>query len=137
MTRIVIRYSLLLFAALALFKGFEYAFFSHIITLDLYLGLTALVFLIIGAFAIRYLWPKVEIRQPPQPQADPEVLARFSKRERQLLVLVAQGYTNKEIAQLIHLSPNTVKTHLKSLFVKLDVTNRTQASAQAKILNIL
>lgn len=137
MKPIIIRYSLLLFAALALFKGLEYAFFGHRIALDLYLGLTAVAFLLIGALAIRYMWPKVEIRQPPQEPVNPQVLAQYSVRERQLLVLLAQGYTNKEIAQALHLSPNTIKTHLKKLFVKLDVTNRTQASAEAKMLNLL
>lgn len=137
MKGIVIKYSLGLFALLALFKAFEYAFFSHKIGLDIYLGITALSFLCIGAIAIRYIWPKVIVQTPPANIPDPKLLAQFSPREQQLINLVAKGYTNKEMAQLLHLSPNTVKTHLKSLFSKLGVNNRTQAASEAKLLNLI
>jgi DNA-binding NarL/FixJ family response regulator len=83
------------------------------------------------------LWPKIIFQSPPPFIPDQNLLAQFSKREQQLLVLLAKGYTNKEIAQVLHLSPNTIKTHLKSLFTKLQVSNRTQAAAEAKILNLI
>lgn len=137
---IVIRYSCLLFLLLAAFKSLEYAFFSHKITLDLYLGITALAFLIVGAIAIRLLWPRVEVRQvdsTKKPEPDPELLGSFSPREREILKLLGKGYTNKEIASILHLSPNTIKSHLKSLYSKLDVSNRTQAASEAKLLNLL
>ena len=135
MKKVILRYSLLLFFALAIFKALEYTFFSHRISLDIYLGLTGISFLLLGAIAVRYFWPRIEQPNPPQPDAD--MFARLSEREKQLLPLLAHGYTNDEIAQTLHLSPNTVKTHLKNLFVKLGVSNRTQAVAEAKLLNLL
>lgn len=137
MKSIVVRYSLLLFFLLAILKGFEYAFFSHRISLDLYLGLTALAFLIIGAFAVRYWWPRIEAEKTPKPEPDQTMWALLSEREKELLPLLAQGYTNEEIASLLNVSTNTIKTHLKNLFNKLQVSNRTQAVAEAKLLNLI
>jgi DNA-binding NarL/FixJ family response regulator len=55
----------------------------------------------------------------------------LSGRDSELLVLLRQGYTNKEIAERLYLSENTVKTHLRRLFAKLGVSNRTQAAMVA------
>jgi DNA-binding NarL/FixJ family response regulator len=51
----------------------------------------------------------------------------LSQREMELLELLRTGSTNKEIADRLFISVNTVKTHLQHLFSKLDVSNRTQA----------
>ena len=55
----------------------------------------------------------------------------LSARDSELLVLLRQGYTNREIAERLYLSENTVKTHLRRLFHKLGVSNRTQAAMVA------
>jgi DNA-binding CsgD family transcriptional regulator len=57
-------------------------------------------------------------------------LGPLSERERQIMVWVATGKTNAEIGCILHISEYTVKNHLKSIFAKLDVTNRAQAVAQ-------
>lgn len=62
--------------------------------------------------------------------SDP-VLQSLTDREREVLVLLARGLTNKEIARDLTITPNTVKRHLKSLFSKLDVNTRSAASARA------
>lgn len=62
--------------------------------------------------------------------SDP-VLQSLTDREREVLVLLARGLTNKEIARDLTITPNTVKRHLKSLFTKLDVNTRSAASAKA------
>jgi len=51
----------------------------------------------------------------------------LSEREYELLLLLKTGVTNKEVADQLFISINTVKTHLQHLFEKLDVKNRTQA----------
>jgi DNA-binding NarL/FixJ family response regulator len=63
-------------------------------------------------------------------QEDP-VLKSLTDREREVLVLLARGLANKEIARDLVITPNTVKRHLKSLFAKLDVSTRSAASAKA------
>ncbi|MDZ4823919.1 MAG: LuxR C-terminal-related transcriptional regulator [Flavobacteriales bacterium] len=52
----------------------------------------------------------------------------LTERERQILLLIRLGKKNEEIAEALDLSVNTVKTHMKSLFKKLNVRNRTEAS---------
>lgn len=65
-------------------------------------------------------------------QADSE-LSQLTDRQRQVLVLLSRGMTNKDIAEALMISPNTVKRHLKVIFKTLGV--HTRAAAVAKALN--
>jgi len=58
----------------------------------------------------------------------------LSEREISVLRLVAEGRTNAQIAEAVSLSENTVKFHLRNLFAKLGVTNRTEAAAKLREL---
>ena len=60
-----------------------------------------------------------------------EAGAVLSRREKEVLKLVAQGATNKEIADALFISENTVKTHLSRILEKLHLANRSQAAAYA------
>jgi transcriptional regulator EpsA len=94
--------------------------------------------------ALKLLLPFIDtaLRQMPgAPQRQPgcernpvEVhvarLAALSDRERQIMVWVAMGKTNPEIGCILRISEFTVKNHMKSIFGKLDVTNRAQAVAK-------
>jgi ATP/maltotriose-dependent transcriptional regulator MalT len=62
---------------------------------------------------------------------------RLSTRELEILPLLADGLSNREIAQQLFLSTGTVKVHLKHIYGKLSVKNRTQAIARARELNLL
>ncbi len=57
-------------------------------------------------------------------------VSALSERERQIMVWVAMGKTNPEIGMILDISEFTVKNHMKSIFGKLDVTNRAQAVAK-------
>lgn len=61
----------------------------------------------------------------------------LSAREVDVLELLARGHANKEIAQALELSPNTIKTHTRNIYDKLGVGNRTQAVARAAVLGLL
>ena len=52
-------------------------------------------------------------------------------REKEILVHLAQGKTNKQISQSLMLSPSTVRNHISSIFTKLNISNRSQATAIA------
>ena len=51
----------------------------------------------------------------------------LSEREREIAQLIIEGKNNKEMAELLYLSPNTVKVHASNLYRKLGVSNRVQA----------
>ena len=58
-----------------------------------------------------------------------DALSVLSPRENEMLAYMAKGYSNPRIAAALSISVNTVRYHLKNIFVKLDVTNRTEAVA--------
>ena len=62
-------------------------------------------------------------------RAAPPDSAQLTERERETLALVAEGKTNAQIARRLRVSENTVKFHLQNLYLKLGVTNRTEAAA--------
>ncbi len=68
----------------------------------------------------------------PQPLIDP-----LSNRELEILEFLAKRLQNKEIAERLFISPNTVRTHLQNIYQKLDTSNRRQAVAKAFDLGIL
>jgi DNA-binding NarL/FixJ family response regulator len=65
---------------------------------------------------------------PTVPDEAPTVL---TEREREVLALIAKGASNREIARELYLSVDTVKTHVRTLFRKLEVSNRTRAALAA------
>jgi LuxR family maltose regulon positive regulatory protein len=70
----------------------------------------------------------------PQPSALVEPL---SKREQEILALLAEGLTNAEIAQHMIISPQTVKVHTRNIYGKLGVSDRRQAVVKARALGLL
>jgi len=72
---------------------------------------------------------KNPVSEEAAPAADTEGV--ISPREGEVLQLVAQGATNKEIADSLFISENTVKTHMQSIMEKLHLANRSQAAAYA------
>jgi len=61
----------------------------------------------------------------------------LSRRELEVLRLLARGATNKEIAQQLHIAEGTVKNHLTNIFTKLDVPDRTCAALRGRELGLL
>jgi len=61
----------------------------------------------------------------------------ITKREHSVLEKLADGRSNKEIAVELHISPNTVKTHVSRLYEKLEVSQRIQAVQKAKDLQLI
>ena len=77
---------------------------------------------------------------PPAPSpllaATPAPTSDLSQREREVLALLAQGLSNKELARALSVSENTVKTHLANLYAKLGARRRTEALAAARRLGL-
>jgi LuxR family maltose regulon positive regulatory protein len=60
----------------------------------------------------------------------------LSPRENDILRLIAEGLSNKEIARDLTITPETVKSHIKRIFIKLKVERRAQAVSRAQILGL-
>jgi LuxR family maltose regulon positive regulatory protein len=73
--------------------------------------------------------------KPQQPHA--ELIEPLTDREIEVLQLIAEGLSNREVAQKLFLSLSTVKVHTSNIYGKLGVHSRTQAVAQARALGIL
>jgi len=62
---------------------------------------------------------------------------RLSKRELEILELLIEGRSNTEIATVLYLSPNTIKTHIRGILNKLSVENRIQAAVAAVRMGLI
>ena len=68
----------------------------------------------------------------PQPASPEEAFPELTAREREILDLIAQGYSNAKIARRLYLSPKTVGNHISHIFTKLQVADRAQAIIRAR-----
>jgi len=140
----VLLYGLLAGVLIALLKLVEYRYLVIEHSLELYGGIVALVFAVVGIWLGQKLTRervvsrevRVEVpvaRSGPfvRDQAKVEELG-LTPRELDILEAVAAGLSNKEIAERLFVSENTVKTHAARLFSKLSAKRRTQAVQLAK-----
>lgn len=85
-----------------------------------------IVAIVAGASAIillLLLWRRKRAKTAPKPVATDITL---SDREKEILALIAAGKTNKEIAEIVFLSPETIKWHRRRLLAKFDVANTAE-----------
>ena len=68
----------------------------------------------------------------PRPPSPSQSFPDLTEREREVLAIIAQGYTNQAIAERLVISPKTVRNHISSIFNKLQVTSRLEAILRAK-----
>ncbi len=71
-----------------------------------------------------------EVRKAAR-QMESVAFSKLTEQERRVLALVAEGRTNREIAQLLHLGEGTVRNYVSSILSKLGVSNRAEAAAYA------
>lgn len=128
-------------------KLIEYRFLVVQHSVEIYGGLIALVFAILGIWLGLKLTRKEEVvvvkevavltRQPFALNEERLRELSITKRELEILELIAQGMSNREIAEKLFVSENTVKTHSSRLFDKLSAKRRTQAVQIAKELGLI
>jgi DNA-binding NarL/FixJ family response regulator len=83
---------------------------------------------VISPFLVSLTFGYTNIGQEEQKRID----AYLTQREKEVLQLIAEGKGNKEIADLLYISTETVKSHVKNIFKKFGVKNRVQATAEAR-----
>ncbi len=135
----IILYGLALAALVFVMKLVEYRFMVRDLKLEFYIGIVAVLFAALGVWIGFKLTRKKTIVTSRDFFLDEEELRKsgLSKREHEVLELMAQGFSNQEIADKLFLSANTVKTHTSNIFMKLDVTRRTLAIKRARELRLI
>ena len=148
MKRQVLIFGLVGGVLITLLKWTEYRFMVIDHAVGIYGGLTAVTFAVLG------IWLGLKLTGPPRetvvvkevmvPAAGPFVpdegkrdILGITRREMEILELVAQGMSNREIAEKLFVSENTVKTHCSRAFDKLGAKRRTQAVQMGKEFGLL
>ena len=148
-------YGLSLAALVLLLRWMEYKFILISYSLEIYITLIALLFTGLGTWlALKLVKPKTETRierviiekevyrngtskEEFVLNEDEKQKRGLSNREMEVLKLMAEGYSNQEIAEKLFVSLHTIKTHSSKVFEKLDVKRRTQAVEKAKRLQLI
>jgi NarL family two-component system response regulator LiaR len=145
----IIIYGIALAVLLFLLKWLETRYILIDQQLDIYLGIVAVLFTALGIWlALKIRKPKVEtviIEKKVVLATGPDFILNedevrrlsLSKRELEVLQLMADGLSNQEIAERLFVSLNTIKTHSAQIFEKMEVKRRTQAVDMAKRLSII
>ncbi len=155
----LILYAISLALLMFLLKWLELRFivFNH--AFEVYVGAIALIFTTLGIWlALKLMKPKVQTVVVEKEVYINNVVEKdivtddnssfvinekelnesgLSKRELEVLQLMAEGLSNQEIASCLYVSLNTIKTHSSKLFEKMDVKRRTQAIEKAKRLGLI
>ena len=125
----------------------EYRFLVVEHSIEIYGGLIAMLFAGLGIWLGLKLTKKKEVlvvKEVPLRSTEPFALNEermkhlgITKRELEILELIAQGMSNREIAEKLFVSENTVKTHSSRLFDKLSAKRRTQAVQIGKEMGLI
>ena len=148
----IILYGLAGGVLIALLKVLEYEHFVRAYPSELYGGLVAVIFSALGLY-LGLRWSRSrekevvvvkEVRVPRAAEGEPFVLAAgklaelgITQREHEILGLIAEGLSNREIGERLFVSENTVKTHSSRLFGKLGVNRRVQAVLKGRELGLI
>lgn len=115
----------------------DYLHFTRTLSAELQLFLIASVFLGLGVWAGSRLFSRSRPAPPFDGNPNAQKALGLSPREMDVLTLIADGLSNKEIAARLNVSANTVKTHVARVLEKLEVRRRTAALARARELGLL
>jgi DNA-binding CsgD family transcriptional regulator len=145
--KLIFLYAVGLGLALFLMKWLEFRLLVIDHAMEIYIGIIAVVFTTLG------IWLALKLAKPKTVVVAKEIVVEkevrvsgesfvfnekeagrigLSKREIEVLELMAQGLSNQEIADKMFVSLNTIKTHTSNLFSKLDVKRRTAAVEEGR-----
>ncbi len=142
MRPIIIGFGLLILCLLILFKIGEVNFTKGNVKLEVIVAVVAFIFFFVGLYFNNQAQRKAvaPAAEPPgSSQIDYDQIKKvgLTQREHDVLVKMADGLSNQEIAGQLFLSESTVKTHVSNILFKLDAKRRTQAVQAAKKLKIV
>jgi two-component system, NarL family, response regulator LiaR len=145
----IILHAIALALMLAFMKWLEYRYILASYSIEIYIAIIALLFMGLGIWlALKLSTPKVKtviierevkVKDTSDFIIDISEMEKLgiSKRELEVLELMALGNSNTEIAEKLFVSLSTIKTHASNLFEKLNVKRRTQAIEKARLLKLI
>ena len=136
MARTVILYALALAVAVAGLEWLKYRYVTRAFSTEIYIALLAAAFVGLGIWVGRRLTPRPKAASFERNQAAIRSLG-LTPRECEVLEMLASGQSIKEMARSLGRSPNTVKTHVASIYEKLDVSRRVPAIDKARSLALI
>ena len=147
MKRHVLIYGLIGGILIAVLKWTEYRFLVIEHSIEIYGGLIAATFAVLGIWLglkLTGTQRKIVVKEVPVPAGEPFVPDEkkredlgITRRELEILERIAQGMSNREIAEKLFVSENTVKTHSSRVLDKLGARRRTQAVQLGKEFGLL
>lgn len=145
MKRTIVIFSSLTIALLLLFQLGKYSLWHQPTHVEIYLAVFGLLFIGLGIVLSRFFKPENPSLQNPTSQTENATAINhsklteigLSKREYQILLLIADGLSNNEIANQLFISESTVKTHVSKILSKLNAKRRTQAVQISRALKII
>ncbi len=73
----------------------------------------------------------------PHPQKKPPTENRLTERETEILTILARGYSNKEVAEMLHISTQTVPVHIRNIYKKLQTSSRAETIYEAQVRGLI
>jgi len=141
----VLLYGVIGAAAVAALQLIQYRFLVLDHSLEIYGGLVGALFAALGIWlGLKLTKTRIVVKEVPVPTNEPFSVNAASierlgltPREIEILQLIAEGLSNREISERLFVSENTVKTHSANLFSKLSAKRRTQAVQLAKEAGVI
>ncbi len=137
MWRTVLIYGLALALGAVALQWLEYQVWARANASSITIALIATAFLGLGVWVGARLFRAPAETGPFEPNTRAQASLGITAREAEVLRLLASGRSNKEIAGALHLSPNTVKTHIARLYEKLEAGRRTEAVLRGRELGLI
>ena len=136
MKKTILIFASLVIALLTLFQLSKYTIISGNLKTEFVITGIAIIFFVIGIYINK---KSLQKKQQTVTKIDHDKIKELgiSKREYEVLELIAKGMSNAEIASKLFVSESTVKTHVSNILMKLGVNRRTQAIQKAKKLHII
>ncbi|MDJ0749573.1 MAG: LuxR C-terminal-related transcriptional regulator [Woeseiaceae bacterium] len=136
MAKSALIYGLLLAAAVFLLQWLEVQYAIRQFTTEIYIVILALIFAGVGIWFGRQTGERANADSFERNETVIRTLG-LTKKEVEVLALLAEGGSNADIAKALFVSTSTIKTHLIHIYQKLEVSRRTEAVKKGRVLKII
>lgn len=137
MKHTIVKFGLLAGLMLALLELSKYSLSTGDYYQEFIVVLSALGFVLLGFVLRNQLSKDAKLKDVSINSEEKLQLLNISKREYEVLINIAEGYSNTQIAERLFISESTIKTHVSNLLSKLNASRRTEAVKHAKEYGLL